>query len=530
MLKKIVAGMLVVILLAFVGGFFWARSVLTGDNVRATLAAQVSAAIGQPVTIGSISAGIFPRVTVNLGEVRIGEPARVQIDGLHVGTDLRALLSRRIEHASLRLTGARVELPLPPLKTSAPSQTGAGEQPSGSLPVQLVSIDEIVLNDVQIVSGGRTLRGDVEVVPQGQGLVVRKVLLGAADTTITATGQITNLSGPVGELTVKAGTLDFEQLLAFVNDFSTGAGGPEAQHPPGGAAPQASPQSALSPGGMNLTVSLEADRATMGKLALEKLSGRARLTAQAVTLDPIGFGVFGGRYEGSLTLAPDGGSLSFRLISTLAGINVAAATRFAGSPDSISGRLAGKLDIAGRGSDQASIVNSARGTARIDITDGTVKNLGLVRSIVVATSMRSGATAESSGSKDEPFSRLGATLKLANGGATTDDLRFESKDLILTAQGGVQLSAATVDLKGRVQLSDALSQQAGRGLVRYTQDQGRVTVPARVTGSAEALHVNVDAGDMAKRAVRNAANEQAQKAQEAAQKAVSKRLGGLFGR
>ena len=68
-----------------------------------------------------------------------------------------------------------------------------------------------------------------------------------------------------------------------------------------------------------------------------------------------------------------------------------------------------------------------------------------------------------------------------------------------------------VDLTGPLQLSDELSKQAGRDLVKYTQQGGRVTVPAKVTGSADDLHVGIETGDLAKRAVTNAASEQAKK-------------------
>jgi hypothetical protein len=94
----------------------------------------------------------------------------------------------------------------------------------------------------------------------------------------------------------------------------------------------------------------------------------------------------------------------------------------------------------------------------------------------------------------------------------------------------VGLVASTVALKGKVQLSDALSQRAGRDLVRYTQEQGRVTLPATVTGLIEALSVRIEVGDMARRALQNAANEQKERVKQEATKALSKKLGGLFGR
>jgi uncharacterized protein involved in outer membrane biogenesis len=273
---------------------------------------------------------------------------------------------------------------------------------------------------------------------------------------------------------------------------------------------------------MNIALSLDAERATMGGLTLEALKGQARLTSDGATLEPISFGLFGGRYDGALALTLADKTPTFRWTAALTGIDVAAATAYAGSPGTVSGRLSGKIELRGQGADAASAIKTARGSARVDVTDGSVKNLGLVRTIVIATSGRSGATA-SAGSGDEPFSKLGATLSIANGSASTDDLVFESKDLLLDAAGTVRLDGTAINLNGNVRLSEALTQQAGRDLVRYTQDQGRVTLPASITGTAAAPAVRIDVANVAKRAIANRANEEAQKA-------IKKGLGGLFGR
>src|SRR5689334_2120521 len=108
-------GLIAALAAAVVGSlavFVLVRSVLATDTVRRALASQLSSAIGQPVTIASIGASIFPRITVNLGGVAIGSPARITVETLQVGTSLSALLSRQIAHAVLRLNGARVQMPL----------------------------------------------------------------------------------------------------------------------------------------------------------------------------------------------------------------------------------------------------------------------------------------------------------------------------------------------------------------------------------------------------------------------------------
>src|SRR6185436_19321834 len=116
------------------------------------------------------------------GKVEVGTPAHIQIETLQIGTDLRALLSRRIEHGVVRLYGARIELPLPTftMGSSAP----AGSTQDRRAPVDLVSIDEIVLRDVAVTSGTRTVHGDIELVPHGGAVTIRRASLHADDAAV----------------------------------------------------------------------------------------------------------------------------------------------------------------------------------------------------------------------------------------------------------------------------------------------------------------------------------------------------------
>jgi uncharacterized protein involved in outer membrane biogenesis len=420
----------------------------------------------------------------------------------------------------MHLEGARIELPLPSFTAG---DTAAPDHSSGA-PVEIVSIDEIVLRDVEIISSGRTLKGDIEAVPHGKAVTLRRMTLRADDAEVEVHGEITDLAGPVGELALKAGALNLDRLMAFAQEFSSGA---VASGDAVGSAERRRANPSLSTAGsppINVVISLDATRATMGALGIEGVAGRVRMTDRDVRLDPLTFGVFGGRYDGALTVAFGGEAPVFRWKAKLTGVDVAAATRFAGRPETISGKLSGRLDLVGRGVDSASAIRTARGTARVDITNGVIKGLGLVRTVIVATSMRADAQPTAGGeSRDERFSRLGATLAIAGATAQSRDLLMESENLRLEAAGVVQLDGSAVDLEGRVQLSDALSRQAGRDLVRYTQEGGRVTLPATITGPAGNLSVRIDVADVAKRAIRN-------RAQEEVESAIKKRLGGLFKR
>jgi uncharacterized protein involved in outer membrane biogenesis len=330
------------------------------------------------------------------------------------------------------------------------------------------------------------------------------------------TGKLATLSPPTGDLRITAGALNFDQLLAFAHDFSSGAGMATARP----TRPKAAGRAPAAASSMNISATLDAARASVGTLALTKLTGKARITAEAMTIDPIAFKVFGGGYSGSLVFGL-GATPDFHLNASLSGIDAAAAAAFAGSPGTISGRLSGRLTVSGRGTDAPSVMRTARGTARLDIVDGVVRNLGLVRTVVVATSGRADGGQGGSGPRDEAFTRLGTTIALSGGSATTEDLRLTAKDLLLAAAGNVRLDGSAINLAGQVQLSDDLSKQAGQDLVRYTQEGGRVTLPVTITGSAAAPHVMIDLASVARRALTN-------RAQEEAQKALKKGLGGLF--
>ena len=249
---------------------------------------------GQPVTIGGIGASVFPRVTVDLEQVTIGQPPRIQVDTLHIATNFRALLSRRIEHGTVRLSKARIELPLPAFG-SGPATKPEADAAAGAA-IEIASIDDIELRDVELVSGTRTLRGNIDASIEGQGIVLRSIELAADDTSIAASGRITDMSAPAGELTIKAGSLNLDNLIAFASDFAGSAGVTPASQ--AGAHQPGRNRAAGSPGKMQIAVTLEAPRATMGGLTIDKLSGRATLGADSLVVDPVSFGLFGGRYEG----------------------------------------------------------------------------------------------------------------------------------------------------------------------------------------------------------------------------------------
>ena len=75
----------------------------------------------------------------------------------------------------------------------------------------------------------------------------------------------------------------------------------------------------------------------------------------------------------------------------------------------------------------------------------------------------------------------------------------------------IPILSAAMDTVTESHLAIALSQQGGSDLLRYTQESGRVTLPATVAGPIAAPHVAIDTADLTKRAIRNAAADEVEK-------------------
>lgn len=110
MIRKLLAALAILIVLAAAGLVLVARGAIGGDAVRRTIEDQLSARVGHPVTIASLGASFFPRVTLNLHGVAVGQPAIATIGEVSIATGLRGLFSRRVEEAEVIVSNGRLPI------------------------------------------------------------------------------------------------------------------------------------------------------------------------------------------------------------------------------------------------------------------------------------------------------------------------------------------------------------------------------------------------------------------------------------
>ena len=482
MIRKVLAIVVVLILLVGLGLFLYARSVLSSESVRATLEQQLSQRLGQPVKIGSANASIFPRVALQLTDVTIGQASPMTVGRLSIATGLRGLFSRRVEDAEVVLSEGRIPLPASlALIPAASEETG----PDAGASFTIVSVRLISLRDIDVVVGNSTLRVDLESALEGDRLTVSRMTAESKVSKLEASGELTSVKQLKGTFSVSANPLDIDELLTLSSGMTTTS--------PASRAPQQTMP-------MHIVVDIKAPKGRLAGYDFANLGAKLEAKPGQIAMSGLTLGMFGGTYDGALNVDSSASIPRIQARGTVKGIDVSQLATLAGAPGSITGQLGGNVALTCDGTDANSMLRTARGTSAVNITNGVIPGLDMVRTIVLAFGKPTGAPAEGSGSA---FSRLGGDFNLQNGLVRTDNLSFQSRDFDMNGRATLTVPGGAVTATVDVILSQELTAQAGTDLRRYAQEDGRVIVPARISGTIGDPQVTPDIAAAMARALQN---------------------------
>jgi len=530
LVRRLLVGAIVVVLLFVVVAALAVRWFLGGDALATTLASQASAALGQPVTIGSAGARLYPRAHLTLERVTIGDPARLEAEEVVVSTDLRGLLARRAEDAEVQLRRGWLELPLPALGGGSsggeePGRAGGGGEPTtgteagGKPAFTIASVRSIAVEDFEVRGPSRKLRLDLAGDLTGDRLEVTRLDLASGDNRLTGTLTLDDWRRREGSFTLAAEQLDVDALVATLSDLAAGAGN-GATPAATASAPKRAPKGGEADLARHLSGELRVSQGRLRGVAFRDLDTRIQIVGSRLGFDPVSVALLGGRYEGSL--AVDLGERQDRVsyAGRATDIDLAQLAATAGSEGAAEGRLRASLDVEGAGKDAAAALRAARGKGEIEVGEGRIAKLDLLHAALGYLGLTDAATSPAGS-----FTRLGAHLALGGGELRTQDLVIEAPDFTVRGGGSVAL-AGTVDLTLELLLSEALSRQVKGEAARYASEGNRIVVPMLVKGSVASPKVEVDVGAAMRRAARRAEDE----VKERATSEVEKRLRKLFGK
>lgn len=482
-MKKIAIALAVMLIVLVGGAWVAVRVLLAPERVRAAVEAQLSATLGEQVRIGSATARIFPVVGLELGDLSISNTS-TRITSVSLETGLRPLFSRRVEDAQVTLSGGRVEIPW--LIALLSSLARAPAPPAGSGGgFAVISVRTIELRDVVLTAGRHELHVDADGLYQEDRLEVSRLDARAEGTNFTAKGALTSVSRVTGTFSVDAATLNLDALLALAST----------------ARPPNTARTEQLTGNYIIEADVKAREGRGAAISFTNLSTRMRVVGSGVHLQPVSLQSFGGQFRGRVDIDTTTNVPRTSVTGEASGIDVAAVSAFAGSPDAISGRLAGQASMTCACVDLQSARARMGGGGRFQVADGEIPGLHMVRAVVLAFGRpASEAPKEGTG---ERFSKITSNFSMAEGTIATQDLALASPDFDLRGEGTLSTITGVVNFNADVVLSRELSQQAGRDLVRYAHEGDRVILPATISGTIASPHVFINMEQALGRALKN---------------------------
>ena len=499
-MRRILIALVVLALLGAVA-LFAAGQMLGRGQLRGLAESQLSAMLGQPVSIGELDVSIFPRLAVSGAEVRLGAAATqapsVGIERVRILPRFRPLLSGDVVVEQIELDGFRVSVlrdergrwhvpSAVPAPTSGGSSGTVIEQvrvsdgrvtvfdgrPGGSMQ-ESASIDDLGAM-VTIDSGGLRLSGIT-------GRIGGAAISGEARTE------------PRGvRLEFAANEIDDADLPVFLRLL--GSERPEFLRL--GESASASVTVNVDGSTSRLTGKgvLKAPQVVLDPLRLQRFEAPFFIDGTRLQFNPTSFAMYGGGHRGSVTVnlneTPPVWAASSRMTGLDVGDFLSALT---GQDQRVDGTAALEAELRGRIGE--ALDRTVRGRTALTMTNGVVREFPLL-----ATINRTLRLTGQEGN-DTRFDKLSATLAIASGQATTDDLVLEAGHVRVEAAGRIGVDRS-LDLRGRAVV--AADHVAGavdsvHELARLRNSRGEIEVPLTISGSLDAPSFGLDVGTAIKK-------------------------------
>ncbi len=404
-----------------------------------------------------------------------------------------ARISSLAEFARSRGTGLLAWTP-----TGRLTASGRGERASAAeAEVYSAAVD---LGDVGFQVPGRHmdvrgLDGHVELSPKS---VSFSPLTGLVDgQRFTLRGSASLGAVPTGQVDVRMAYLDLDALLP--PEGTAKAGGPEKKKETAARGKEA-PAKAREVSA-RATLAIGAGKAR--GIEFRNLAGSARYEKQVLYLDSMRAAVYGGEASVTGRVLLSGAAPDFRVKVTLEDVRAGELlSRKTSLKDFVSGAVSLSADVGGGAKDFADFSRTATGSGAIRVANGKIRGVDIL-SAAAGLAGVPGVAAGPSGARagaggETAFSDMSADFRIAGGKIRTESVRLVSDKMALTGAAVIGFDK-TLDFRGTLRLSKALSGRAGRGGGKYLVGSGgQVEIPLVMSGPVGSPAVAVDTDALAR--------------------------------
>lgn len=213
-------------------------------------------------------------------------------------------------------------------------------------------------------------------------------------------------------------------------------------------------------GAVDIDARIVIGRLLVNALKIGASSSTIALKNQTLRLTVDDVQLYEGRGRGIVQLDATTPSLGFGANISLDGVAAGPLLADAAEFNGITGRSRINLAIAGRGTSERQLIETLTGKGDASFNDGAIVGYNIAGMLRQVSQLKFNGLDRSATEKTN-FGELAASFTIANGVATTQDIRLQSPLLRLTGAGTVTLPDRSLDLKLKPKIVGTLAGQGG---------------------------------------------------------------------
>jgi AsmA protein len=466
------------------------RLIVNPNDYKGRIEAVVKSSTGRELSLpGNIRLSVFPWIAVELGPASLGNPpgfpssepfASVQRASLRVA--LLPLIHRQLQVGHIEIDGLDLHLlqnaqgrsnwemstgKTPPPPTSGPSTVQLRGVAGVAIKASRVSYQDMVADHLNLTVG-RVAEGvtvpikwslDLTTSPGARAIPIsgsatleygaNSARLGSLDarldeSTLRGNAAVTNLATGAMNFDLSVDQIDLDRYLKPAASSRPAA--PASQPPPAPQQPTELPTSAVKT--LEMKGKLAIGSAAVYGIKVTQVQVGMDARGGVLRIAPATAKLYGGNYEGTVTLDAHGAVPVLQLNQSLAGIDVQPLLKDFAKTDRVSGKGNVTMNVTGRGKTSDALLASLNGHAAANLANGAIKGFNLWSDIdrAIALVQRRVPTGGSGGNETK-FDAFKATADIAGGVASTKDLDISSGDLRVTGQGTANLVTEAINYR-----------------------------------------------------------------------------------
>ena len=226
---------------------------------------------------------------------------------------------------------------------------------------------------------------------------------------------------------------------------------------------------------VNAELNLSVDQLSYGTIKAGPINVRAGVAGGKLKVELPNFQLYGGVGTGVLAVDATGKTPVQAFRFSLSNLDAYPFLDAVAAFQRIEGKAAIAIDLTASGASQRAMVSALKGTAKFEFTDGAIRGINVAKMVRNLSSATLSGWQEGEAEKTD-FASLGASFKIAQGKAQTNDLHLNGPLVRMAGTGTIDLPAQTLNFRVDPQVVASLEGQGGK------TDLAGLGVPVAING------------------------------------------------